>query len=135
MFGRLWQKVGIPRALLKVQYRMHPAIAAFPTVEFYTGQVADGVDEADRPMIAGLAWLGNLRSCFVHVKGTEVFALATCGKSFKNIKEVDTCCRCFKANSKPFFKHKPIDRRHYTIQRSNRSHQESHAQHLQRESE
>jgi len=42
--------------LLSTQYRMHPAIAAFPSACFYQGQITDGVRAADRAPIPGFSW-------------------------------------------------------------------------------
>ncbi|WIA30316.1 hypothetical protein OEZ86_000404 [Tetradesmus obliquus] len=41
MFKRL-QASGYPVNVLDVQYRMHPAISAFPSAEFYQGRLKDG---------------------------------------------------------------------------------------------
>ena len=55
MFERL-VRGGHPKALLTVQYRMHPAISALPSSLFYGGQLVDAVRHADRPTPAGLPW-------------------------------------------------------------------------------
>eukprot|EP00892_Ulva_mutabilis_P004345 jgi/Ulvmu1/2282/UM013_0129.1 len=47
---------GMPAELLRVQYRMHPGIADFPSRWFYAGKLRSGVTEADRPLPAGLPW-------------------------------------------------------------------------------
>lgn len=41
MFKRL-QSAGYPVRVLDVQYRMHPDISKFPSVEFYQGRLKDG---------------------------------------------------------------------------------------------
>jgi superfamily I DNA and/or RNA helicase len=41
-------RTGIPPALLKVQYRMHPLISHFPNVSFYGGRLQDGVPHTSR---------------------------------------------------------------------------------------
>ncbi|PNG93948.1 Regulator of nonsense transcripts 1, partial [Tetrabaena socialis] len=40
---------GISPMLLDTQYRMHPAISAFPSAFFYGGRLKDGVVAADKP--------------------------------------------------------------------------------------
>lgn len=48
--------------LLTTQYRMHPAIMAFPSQQFYQGRVISGIAESKRPLIAGLPWPDYMRS-------------------------------------------------------------------------
>eukprot|EP00775_Hariotina_reticulata_P010999 gene10999-11153_t len=51
MFKRL-QTGGYPVNVLDVQYRMHPAISAFPSQEFYQGRLKDGegvLEQTSRP--------------------------------------------------------------------------------------
>ncbi len=47
LFLRLWHS-GVASVLLDTQYRMHPAIAMFPSEHFYGGKVRDAVRESDR---------------------------------------------------------------------------------------
>ena len=47
---------GLAPLLLDRQYRMHPAIAAFPSARFYGGRLVDGVEPSARPPVAGLPW-------------------------------------------------------------------------------
>ena len=42
--------IGSVPVLLDVQYRMHPAIAAFPMAQFYGARITNGVTELDRPL-------------------------------------------------------------------------------------
>lgn len=42
LFERLLD-AGVPARLLDTQYRMHPAIAAFPSRNFYGGRLKNGV--------------------------------------------------------------------------------------------
>lgn len=42
---------GLQPQLLRVQYRMHPAIAEFASKQFYRGRVESGVSVEDRPLI------------------------------------------------------------------------------------
>lgn len=42
LFERL-QQAGYPVSMLAEQYRMHPAIARFPSAHFYNGELRNGV--------------------------------------------------------------------------------------------
>jgi len=42
--------------LLREQYRMHPALSAWPSKHFYSGLLVDAVHATDRPPIKGLLW-------------------------------------------------------------------------------
>ena len=55
LFERLLQ-CGDERALLRIQYHMHPAVAAFAARHFYGGELSDGVTAAQRPPPAGFPW-------------------------------------------------------------------------------
>jgi hypothetical protein len=55
LFSRL-RAAGVPSALLAEQYRMHPAIAEWPSARFYGGAVRDGVAAAARPPPSGVRW-------------------------------------------------------------------------------
>ena len=50
LFSRLLD-AGVHSVLLDEQYRMHPAIAAFPSLHFYGGRVPAGVTAQDRPPV------------------------------------------------------------------------------------
>jgi len=57
---------GVNPYLLSTQYRMHPAIAAFPSACFYEGQISDGVRATDRAPVPGFAWpRRDFPLCFV----------------------------------------------------------------------
>jgi superfamily I DNA and/or RNA helicase len=47
LFERL-QSIGHTACLLSEQYRMHPAISAWPSATFYGGRVVDGVSAEQR---------------------------------------------------------------------------------------
>lgn len=47
---------GMQPLLLDIQYRMHPAIAAFPSAKFYEGRIRSGVPGALRPAPRALNW-------------------------------------------------------------------------------
>ena len=53
LFERL-QRGGLDPVLLDTQYRMHPALAAFPSARFYGGRLKDGVPATPSP--AGFPW-------------------------------------------------------------------------------
>lgn len=55
LFERL-AHAGLKPHLLDCQYRMHPAISAFPRETFYDGRLADGVTAEDRPAPEGYPW-------------------------------------------------------------------------------
>lgn len=65
LYLRLWLS-GIQTELLNTQYRMHPAINAFPSARFYKKRVRDGVDAKDRPLPVEvsrrLKWLSSRSS-------------------------------------------------------------------------
>jgi superfamily I DNA and/or RNA helicase len=48
LFERL-SSAGLQPLLLDTQYRMHPAISAFPSLLFYGSKLRDGVAAADKP--------------------------------------------------------------------------------------
>lgn len=50
LFNRLLS-ADIPSLLLDEQYRMHPAIAAFPSARWYGGRVRSGVTAEERPPV------------------------------------------------------------------------------------
>ncbi|EPQ55806.1 P-loop containing nucleoside triphosphate hydrolase protein [Gloeophyllum trabeum ATCC 11539] len=47
LFERLTEERHVPSIMLDVQYRMHPAISRFPSIEFYQFSVQDGTVESD----------------------------------------------------------------------------------------
>ncbi|XP_025109726.1 helicase with zinc finger domain 2-like [Pomacea canaliculata] len=44
LFERLYEKSSVPRVFLSTQYRMHPKICKFPSIEFYDGQLKTGIE-------------------------------------------------------------------------------------------
>lgn len=42
--------------MLNVQYRMHPVLSEFPSQMFYEGQLQNGVQVKDRPLVKGISW-------------------------------------------------------------------------------
>merc|ERR1740121_2385185 len=55
MFDRLVER-GVEPILLDTQYRMHPALAVFPSEATYGGRIVSAVSKAMRPMIEGFPW-------------------------------------------------------------------------------
>ena len=47
-------QAGVAPCVLDTQYRMHPAIAEFPSDCFYGGRIRDGITALDRPAPLGL---------------------------------------------------------------------------------
>lgn len=47
---------GVPPFMLDTQYRMHPAIAMFPSDLFYGGKLISGVTAPERRPVAGFPW-------------------------------------------------------------------------------
>lgn len=72
LFERLAEASHRPHVLLEVQYRMHPAIAAFPRVAFYGCRLFDGVDAGERPPPKGVSWPNcTAPVCFLQARGSE----------------------------------------------------------------
>jgi superfamily I DNA and/or RNA helicase len=55
LFARL-VAAGLEPYLLSEQYRMHPAIASFPSNQFYNGRVKSKVEISQRPLPRGFRW-------------------------------------------------------------------------------
>ena len=70
--------------VLSVQYRMHPAIAAYPSTVFYHGQIHSGIDAEDRQPPSGFQWPSmEVPIAFCHVPGSEKKR----GNSYVNLAE------------------------------------------------
>ena len=68
---------GAQAFFLNTQFRMHPAIAAYPSRAFYHGRLGNGVNAHDRPPPQGFAWPqttahGVTPLVFLSVESSEV---------------------------------------------------------------
>jgi len=73
LFSRLVAGGGVPPFMLDTQYRMHPAIATFPSDLFYGGKLRNGVSPPERRPLAGFPWpREEFPVAFVPVDGTEM---------------------------------------------------------------
>ncbi|CAK0889001.1 unnamed protein product [Prorocentrum cordatum] len=71
LFERLVKR-GVAPALLDVQFRMHPVIAAFPSEQFYGSALKSGVPGSQRPPPTGFAWpVVGVPIAFVPVQGMD----------------------------------------------------------------
>jgi regulator of nonsense transcripts 1 len=85
LFERL-ARSGVKPIFLAVQHRMHPTLAMFPSHQFYSNNLQNGVDDSMRPIIQGIPWPNPLvRAVFCHVKGAEL----NYGNSVLNIAEIE----------------------------------------------
>lgn len=85
LFDRLTQR-GVATHMLNVQYRMHVAIATYPSEAFYEGQLATGVPGVSREAPAGFAWPSTRAPvAFIPCMGCE----RSEGNSFANEQEAE----------------------------------------------
>lgn len=91
LYERL-QMAGIRPHTLTVQYRMHPALSAFPSNTFYNGVLQNGVTNADRQLVPKALSLDtfpwpdtSIPSFFWHVQGTHEVGHGT---SLRNDTEI-----------------------------------------------
>ena len=77
LFERL-ERLGLKPDLLDRQYRMHPALAEWPSKAFYGGRVSSNPTPVDRPPALGLPWpskttgqYGRIPMAFVEIDGRE----------------------------------------------------------------
>ncbi|KAG0567437.1 hypothetical protein KC19_7G135000 [Ceratodon purpureus] len=83
------QQCGVTPYLLDTQYRMHPAVAAWPSQTFYGGRLVSQPSPSDRPAPKGLTWPNTSKPlCFVDcVDGEE--ETTTEGYSWRNRQEAN----------------------------------------------
>ncbi|OUT54053.1 MAG: hypothetical protein CBB71_23335 [Rhodopirellula sp. TMED11] len=97
IFERLMRAGNVPSCMLRVQYRMHPAISEFPSTEFYADaagnrKVVDGVTAADRTFpLSAFPWPNPEQpAMFLHVAGEELRPPG--GTSYYNSREAVVVC-------------------------------------------
>jgi superfamily I DNA and/or RNA helicase len=65
---RMMNGCGHKYTMLNTQYRMHPAISAFPSRKFYNGLIANGSNTKE---VRSSSWLDGRPYTFLQVNGTE----------------------------------------------------------------
>lgn len=86
LFTRL-VKMGVKPYMLETQYRMHPALAAYPSLTFYGEKLKSGVTGRHRPPPGGINWPDSrVPLVFLPVPGQEIQQ----GTSYCNEAEVAT---------------------------------------------
>ena len=97
--------LGIRPIRLQVQYRMHPALSAFPSNIFYEGSLQNGVTAAERAIKSlDFPWIQSDKPMFFHCSlGQE--EISSSGTSYLNRTEANmvekTATRLLKAGIKP----------------------------------
>lgn len=88
LFARM-QRLGLKSFLLDTQYRMHPAISEFPSMEFYGGNVSTGIQPRMRPVVRGIDLREDMR--YGHVQFIESHGTERRGdrSSFSNSSQCD----------------------------------------------
>ena len=77
---------GVEPHLLNIQYRMHPCIAFYPSLAYYSGQIRSGVSGSRRQPPQGISWpLAEAPISFLPVLGREFSE----GTSYTNHAEVE----------------------------------------------
>ena len=72
LFERL-SSHGVEPFMLNIQYRMHPAIASYPSVASYGGQLRSGVSGQRRRAPQGIAWpIPEAPVVFLPVEGEKL---------------------------------------------------------------
>eukprot|EP00434_Breviolum_minutum_P001487 symbB.v1.2.001311.t4/scaffold57.1/size370615/20 len=85
LFERL-SSHGVEPFMLDIQYRMHPAIASYPSVASYGGRLRSGISGRQRRAPQGIAWpIPEAPVTFLPVEGKE----SSEGTSWLNETEVD----------------------------------------------
>ncbi|OMJ86380.1 hypothetical protein SteCoe_12106 [Stentor coeruleus] len=94
LFKRLID-LGNEKTMLNYQYRMHPAIALFPSLSFYNKELKNGVTEYERhDRYSNFAWPSRSPVFFYHVDSFEEHSSS--GKSFVNRGEAETVLEIIK---------------------------------------
>lgn len=87
LFARM-QRLGLKSFLLDTQYRMHPSISEFPSMEFYGGNISTGIHPRLRPVVQGIEIHKDMRYPhvqFIESQGTE----RRSDRSFSNPSQCD----------------------------------------------
>lgn len=93
LFQRL-TTLGVPGTMLDVQYRMHPAIACFPSRQYYGGRLRTGCAGHARRAPVGIMWPNpQCPLAFLPLTSEE----SKEGKSFVNVTEVQTIVELLQA--------------------------------------
>merc|ERR1712232_1540637 len=93
LFERLAAQ-GVQTILLNTQYRMHPAIAAYPSMQYYGGLLRSGVRGARRRPPQGIQWpVPQAPVTFLPVDGVE----SKEGNSFTNEAEISSIAELLRA--------------------------------------
>ncbi|MBC89014.1 MAG: hypothetical protein CMB12_07060 [Euryarchaeota archaeon] len=72
LFDRM-RELGVDSIMLEEQYRMHPIISQFPSMQYYDDGLINGVKAEERPAPAGLIWPDFDRPvAFLPIEGGEV---------------------------------------------------------------
>ena len=88
LFERM-ERLGVKVSLLDLQYRMHPLIAEFPSMAFYSGKVGSFPTPSDRPTVPGVAWpSAKVPVAFLEISNPE--SRAPDGNSLYNVEEAKT---------------------------------------------
>ena len=73
LYERLTEQSLAKQTTLQVQYRMHPALSAFPSLQFYNGKLKDGILQSDREGAKDFPWpIPGKPLMFCVVEGVEV---------------------------------------------------------------
>eukprot|EP00889_Picochlorum_renovo_P002754 jgi/Picre1/29784/NNA_005166.t1 len=95
LFARM-QRIGLKSFLLDTQYRMHPSISEFPSMEFYGGNVSTGIHPRLRPVVEGIEIHKDMRYPhvqFIESQGSE----RRNDKSFSNSSQCDIAINLVKS--------------------------------------
>ena len=115
---RLMIGLGQPHALLDTQYRMHPAISAFPAAHFYGGRLKDDpstLSRSEAPLRLGpLASLGPL--ALLHVRGAREEAArdGSVRNIWPRLRRYASCCSSCAGEASTCGAHRASRRRRYT---------------------
>jgi len=97
LFTRLTIQHGIDPFMLDTQYRMHPAIAQFPSDLFYAGKLINGVCSSQRRPLPGFPWpRAEFPVAFVPIHSEE-HTMNSTDHSKYNEAEAEACVHAVRA--------------------------------------